>query len=370
MISIWSLFSATLWFVLAFFLLFLLRGHTGFLMRHGTAAWSVAVILTVVRLLLPLDSKSMIVLRSYTILPMVRRSLHYELPAGVSIEAILIGVWAVGAVAGVVFLCRGIIRDQRQFDSLPVAARTPEVEAAIQSCGIDPDMVCVTPAISTPMAAGFLRPKIYLPDFTYAQADLVWILKHELSHITGRDAWWRLAFLLFRCLFWWNPFAHLAQRSLNDILELRCDRTVLHDLTSAERVAYGEALCHMAERAHDAALSFVSAGNFVQPNRIGTLSLRVQIALDKPKRWDLGAALAIVVSLTLFVVSYVFILQPAGFPSEMEGGVPIYQLSPGSAYLKETPSGDYELWCDGEFAGIVRADKLQDEMFQGLEVLQ
>lgn len=79
MISIWSLFSSTLWFLLAFLLLFLLRDHTDFLMRHGTTAWSMAVVLTIVRLLLPLDSKRMIVLRSYRLLPKLRRVLNYDL---------------------------------------------------------------------------------------------------------------------------------------------------------------------------------------------------------------------------------------------------------------------------------------------------
>lgn len=78
MISFWSVLSATLWFALAFLLLGALRGHTNFLMRHGTMAWSMAVVMTLVRLLFPLDSKYMFVIRSYKLLPVLRRALDYQ----------------------------------------------------------------------------------------------------------------------------------------------------------------------------------------------------------------------------------------------------------------------------------------------------
>lgn len=63
-------------------------------------------------------------------------------------------------------------------------------------------------------------------------------MKHEMTHIAGHDAWLRFAFLMFRCLFWWNPLVHLAQKSLADILELRCDKTVLNNMGTEERAAY------------------------------------------------------------------------------------------------------------------------------------
>lgn len=245
---------------------------------------------------------------------------------------------------------------------------SPQVQAAIQTCGMEADMVRVTTAITTPIATGFFHPTIYLPDKEYAEADLVWIFKHEMSHIAGRDAWWRLGFLLFRCLFWWNPLVHLAQKSVDDILELRCDKNVLHGVDEADRLAYGEALCRAACEAYESAPSFVGAGTFVHPRKMGTLILRVQIALGKPRRRDLGAALALILSFVLFVTSYLFILQPAGMPPGMEDGIEIYGITPETAYLKETPSGDYELWCNNEFAGFVRADARNDEIHKNLEV--
>lgn len=369
MISVWSLISSTLWFLLAFLLLFLLRGHTDFLMRHGTTAWSMAVVLTIVRLLLPLDVSYMVILRSYTVLPLLDDMLRYEPWPSISVKLVLASLWAGGAVVGLILIARGVMRDRRRLGRLPAAPLSPQVQAAIQTCGMDADMVRVVPTITTPIAVGFFRPMIYLPDMEYTEADLVWIFKHELSHIAGRDAWWRLGFLLFRCLFWWNPLAHLAQKSVDDILELRCDKNVLHDVSEADRLAYGEALYRAAQRACADAPSFVGAGTFVHPRKMETLILRVRTALDEPKRLDKSAAFVLILSLALFVTSYVFILQPAGFPPGMEDGDELYRISPKAAYLKRTPSGDCELWCDGQLAGLVPADVLDNPIYQNLEVL-
>lgn len=370
MISVWSLFSSTLWFLLAFLLLFLLRGHTDFLMRHGTTAWSIAVVLTIVRLLLPLDVSYMVILRSYTVLPSLDDMLWYEPWPGISIKLVLASLWAVGAMVGLILIACGILRDRRRLGKLPVVPLTPQVQAAIQTCGMDADMIRVAPMLSTPIATGFFRPTVYLPDMEYPQADLVWILKHEMSHIAGRDAWWRLGFLLFRCLFWWNPLVHLAQKSVDDILELRCDKTVLHGVDEAQRLAYGEALCRAAQQTYEGAPSFVGAGTFVHPRKMESLILRVRIALDEPRRRDPGAILVLILSVALFMTSYVFILQPARLAPDTEDGVTSYGISTQTSYLKQLPSGDYEFWCDGEFFGTVHADDLQHEMYQGLEVLE
>lgn len=285
-------------------------------------------------------------------------------------RSVLALLWALGAVLGVVLIVWGILRDRRQLQRLPVLPLPPQAQAAMKICGIDADAVRVVPTLTTPVATGFFHPTIYLPHMECAEEDLAWVFRHEMSHIAGRDAWWKLGFLLFRCLFWWNPLVHLAQKSVDDILELRCDKNVLHGVDKADRLAYGEALCHVARQAREGAPSFVGAGTFVQPRRMATLVLRVQTALDEPKRLDLGAAFVLVLSFVLFIASYVFILQPAELPPDFEDNINVFTIWPETAYLKRTPSGDYELWADGESFGTVHADELQDEMYQGLEVLE
>lgn len=370
MISVWSVLSASLWFALDCLLLMLLRKHTNFLIRYGTAAWSLATALTVVRLLLPLDCEYMVVLRSYRVLPALQKAMAHELAAGVTVERLLVWIWLGGSLVGVARVAWGMRRDDRRLGAAVKAPHSRQVEEAIERCGVPAGMVHVTPVVTTPVAVGFLHPAIYLPDWTYADGDLDWILKHEMAHLAGHDPWLRLGFLLFRCIFWWNPMVHVAQLSVNEILELRCDKTVLTGIETVDRLSYVEALCRAGRKACPSTPRFTGAGAFVQPGKVGTLALRVHMALKAPAKRDKAAMAAMALSVALFSVSYLFILQPAGFPKQgPDEPAPIYVVSPGTSYLKKRPSGEYELWCDGQLAGTVSADMLRDEMFSNIKIL-
>lgn len=368
MISFWSVLSATLWFVVVYLFLSILRGHTNFLMRHGTVAWSIAVVLTIVRLLLPLDSERMFVLRSYHLLPMVRRALDYQPVAGVSVSLLLKGLWLVGALCGIGFVVYGVIRDSWRLRDIPAVPLTPQVRAAAQQCNISTGMICMTPTFDTAKAKGLLHPTIFLPDRQFDETDLVFMLKHEMNHIAGHDGWLNLGFLLFRCVFWWNPLVHLAQDAVEEILELRCDAAVLNGMSEEERVAYTEVMKLEAGQERKSEPSFIGASNFVSPERANMLLLRAELALHEPPRWDKTAVAAFVLSLVLFAVSYIFILQPAGMPPT-EDMVPVNVVSSGTTYLKLAPTGEHEMWSDGELVGMIPADALDDGLFQNLEVL-
>ncbi len=370
MISFWSVFSASLWFVVAFLLLYALRRQENFLMRYGVAVCFIVVILATVRLLLPLDNAHMIILRSYTLLPALNKVLKHELVEdGVLLEQLLWDIWIAGILVGLGGLAFCALRDQRKLKRLPVEPLSPQVCATIEACGLDEDRVRIAPRVATPMVAGFLCPVIYLPTQDYEETDLQWILRHEAGHIAGGDAWLRLGFLLFRCLFWWNPLVHLSQKLVDDILELRCDKVVLTGTDEDGRLAYVEALYHAASRVGEGVSSAVTAGSFVRPGRAGILAVRANMAINesRPNRWKERAAL--VLSATLFVASYAFIIQPAELPPGMEDGVEVVLVSPETSYLKELPSGDYEIWCDGEFSGYVTKNMRNDEVYRELEVL-
>ncbi len=368
MISFWSVFSASLWFVIASLLLYALRRRENFLMRYGVAVCSTVVVLATVRLLLPLDNTRMIVLRSYTLLPAFNKVLKHELAEGLLLKQLLWDIWIAGILVGLGCLAFGALRDQRKLNQLQVEPPSPQVRAAIEACGLDEDRVRIAPGVATPMVAGLLRPVIYLPTQDYEEADIQWILRHEAGHIAGGDAWLRLGFLLFRCLFWWNPLVHLSQKLVDDILELRCDKVVLTGADAADRLAYVEALYHAASRAGEGISSTVTAGSFVRPGRASILAVRANMAIDEPRpnRWK--ERVALVLSAALFVASYAFIVQPAGFPPGMEDGDELFQITPETAYLVEVSPGEYQLWCNGVCLHTIGADELNEERYQNLEV--
>lgn len=368
MITLWSIFSAMLWFSLSACLLFALRRNDDFLIRYGVAVWSGAMILTVARMLFPLDSEYMVVLRSYHVLPALYRMLSYELVAGFSVGRLLIALWITGTLLGFIFVLYGLFRDGRRLRQFPSLPPSPSIKAAAQACGLDIGIIRISPAVTAPMTTGLLHPTVYLPINDYPEAALPCILKHEANHIAGHDSWLKLGFLLFRCLFWWNPVVHFAQKSVVDILELRCDQAALAGASSEEQLVYVQAMAYTVQQVLQPSFSFIGAASFVQPNNKDLVALRAKLVLRNahPPKWRVLAVLTL--CFALFIGSYLFIFQSAGFPAENDGDFPIHGFLPQTSYLKQTPCGDYELWSNGEYAGSFPADALDNELFQNLEV--
>lgn len=369
MISVWSVFSSSLWFALVSLLIYALHRREDLLMRYGVAAWSFTVLLSLVRLLTPVDNEHMVILRSYTVLPALNRVLNYELLKGITVRWLLLILWLTGTLLGLLFILYGLLRDRYRLRQLPTLPLSPEMRATVRTCGLNGVAVYITPAVATPMAVGLVEPVICLPVLEYSETELYWILRHELTHISRHDAWLRLAFLLFRCLFWWNPFVHWSQRSVDDILELCCDKAVLEGTDAPGRTEYVESLYGVANRLCRGGSSFVGAGTFAKAGKKDILLLRANQAAEAPRPSRGSVVSMIVLSIVLFVTSYAFILQPISFPSDMEDGVEIYQSSSEISYLKALPSGKYERWCDGELVEYITADMRNDEAYKDLEVL-
>lgn len=84
---------------------------------------------------------------------------------------------------------------------------------------------------------GALRPIIFLQK-KYAEGELYWILKHELTHIARRDLLFKMLMELASCFHWFNPLIYLLERKLEFVCEASCDERVLKGCTDKERNAY------------------------------------------------------------------------------------------------------------------------------------
>jgi beta-lactamase regulating signal transducer with metallopeptidase domain len=104
--------------------------------------------------------------------------------------------------------------------------------------------------ITTPVAAGFLRPRIILPksmDMTNTTL-LRHVLTHEYFHIKRNDIFWKLLMAFTVCLHWFNPAVWVLFVLFNRDLELACDERVLRHLGAEKKKAYAYSLIGMAER--------------------------------------------------------------------------------------------------------------------------
>ncbi|GGE12256.1 hypothetical protein GCM10011529_18260 [Polymorphobacter glacialis] len=109
--------------------------------------------------------------------------------------------------------------------------------------------IWITPAVDGPMAAGVMRPRIFLPaDFQtrYSPGERRLALLHEGAHHDRGDLLANFIGLAAVALHWWNPIAHKAWRAFRADQELACDATVLAGAAPDLRIAYGSAVLKSA----------------------------------------------------------------------------------------------------------------------------
>jgi bla regulator protein blaR1 len=99
-------------------------------------------------------------------------------------------------------------------------------------------------SLNSPLVVGLWRPRIVVPgdfDTRYTPEERTLILAHEQMHLRRGDlpvnAMWAFA----RCIFWFNPLAHVASWFIRLDQELACDEEVIRDHPEARKL-YANAL--------------------------------------------------------------------------------------------------------------------------------
>ena len=93
-----------------------------------------------------------------------------------------------------------------------------------------------TDQISVPIAAGWLRPSIVVPEGLVGTSDsetIDAVLLHELAHVRRGDFGWNLMMKLVQILYWPHPMVWMAGRMIAGVREQVCDDLCVHVLGGA-----------------------------------------------------------------------------------------------------------------------------------------
>ena len=107
--------------------------------------------------------------------------------------------------------------------------------------------VYVSGAVSVPLTAGVLRPRVILPiAWSGWPADTLGaVLAHEQAHVRRGDPLVLFLAHLNRCVFWFHPLAWWLERQLARTAEHACDAAAVRTTGSERR--YAEVLVELAE---------------------------------------------------------------------------------------------------------------------------
>lgn len=352
-LTIYNLLMSLLWSDICILLFCLLRRRYTFLRDYGFAPLFCLLIVALVRFFIPVELPFTVVIPSYSILPAIQTVLWEPGLFGLSWYGWLGVIWGSVTLVLLLRLFLGIIMQRHRIAAMPRSDNLVALQAL--AAILPPNVrwkptVVVSPELSVPSVTGFFAPIFLLPEWRLRQQHLQEILRHELGHFIGKDAWIKLGIFIFQAVFWWNPLVYLLGKDLDYLLEVRADAYATGHRTEEACVNYLEAVTEVVrqlglpqKQKSGQLLSLQGSGKRDQ------IYERMQLVFAKAPRPRRNGLLVICL-FALLLVSYSFVVQPRGFPPEEEQGV---QIDSQNVFLVEAGDGSYDLYIDGEYRSTI-----------------
>lgn len=189
---------------------------------------------------------------------------------------LLLGIWLVGILAMIILVIKSSLR-LRSLEKSALPLQNQEVRRLYNHCleemRIHKDIpVYSTAFLKSPIIVGLLKPCIYLPLHLisdYNEADMRFMLLHELQHYKHKDAISNYLMNLAGVIYWFNPLVWHALKEMRNDREVACDTSVLKMLEENAYEDYGNTLINFAEKVSLTPFPFSSGlgGNMKQMKR-------------------------------------------------------------------------------------------------------
>lgn len=294
------------------------------------------------------------------------------------VSDLLLLVWAVGSILLFAQFLIRYHRGKRDIDRLPKQENQvlQEILDELQRRNkrrIPIQVLCCS-GLSTPCGIGLLRRQILLPSQEYTEEELFHILRHELQHFQTHDLLVKWMIRVFQCLFWWNPFVYLLGKAMDQVLEIKCDLSVVKNYSRQETLAYMRTIKSQLEQAiHTEKIVPVASaslvGNFAMSN-VEERFLYLAESLKPNQRKELSKPAFAVLFVALIMASYSFVLQSSYEAPELdENGEKIQYMQEDEIKLLHKKDGSYQEICQDELVKV--PNYIAEEMIeQGVSVIE
>lgn len=148
--------------------------------------------------------------------------------------------------------------------------------AALNLSGQGRARICLSDAVSSPLAMGFWRPIVVLPSAMPRQAepaDLRRVLLHELEHVRRGDHWTHVLQQILMAALFFQPAAWWLNGFLTEEREAACDDAVL--AATGEARGYAACLARLAETGLERRMPAWAAGAISRPSLLRRRVMRI-----------------------------------------------------------------------------------------------
>ena len=306
-----------------------LRNRDKFIKHFDINTLTVFIVLIVFRTLFNFELDSSIDISSEIILPKIIDFLRMPLYPGarLTLSLFLFFIWIIGScIAGlkVIFTYYKFKEYLKNISKFRCSEEISLLEIIKVELHIDKDIkIYKSDEIAMPIVVGLTKFSIYLPDIAISKDELRNILIHEVNHIKGHDNFKKLIILLFRILFWWNPFIYLLDKDIDHILEIQCDMRTVTSMNNTERIKYLESILAIIKNRKSINNKMLTSNFQVSAlyNDNGDkLRQRFNLVLEnnhlQDKKYNLIFSFTLV---AIFISSYMFTFKSVYYPHDPNG---------------------------------------------------
>lgn len=347
-ISAYSLANAIIFFSVGLLVIKRLRRNTKFLVNNGITALMVLLMLSVIRVLLPLDFSHALVIPSDTVLPVIQKVTDLHV-GSFTIGSLIIGIWFVGTSYILIKELYNILKTIYSIGKYRIIANEQAERVLKNNFASDKVCVFVSRDVDVPKVTGFSHARIYIPELELSDNELRLILLHEVQHIRGGDTFIKMCYLFLKAAFWWNPIVRNFELEIENMLELRCDLASTKGMERNERVEYLEAILNVMKQIEPEKAVYSPHVSTLINERIGELTKqRFKVILERTltcRRKFKIASMGIIIS--AFICSYLIIIQPVSLPCQNEAECR-FDVTAENAYILICRDKTIEIYVDGE----------------------
>lgn len=214
--------------------------------------------------------------------------------------------------------------------------------------------ILLVPALDAPRQDRILHPRILLPrEMKFSDNELRYIFRHELEHVRHHDVLIKLLVNVLAIVYWWNPLIRILRRELNIILEIRVDAKVLSGGDRGTRSDYVDTLMDVAIQAQALLIAQNQANGQISssPMAFGGMSDlegRLTMIYENKRTSPPLVLLLLALTLSIFTLSYAFILEAYSQPSATYWPKAVQEMDPQAVdqeiYAVAAEGGGYDIY--------------------------
>lgn len=192
-----------------------------------------------------------------------------------------------------------------------------------------------------------------------------------ISNIRGGDIIIKIFYTVLKDVFWWNPLLHIFQQEVDNLLELRCDHAVTHNMNHQEKANYLStilAVIKQSKQLEQQKTFTKSVMNFVGYKPYDITKQRFRVVMEKDVSLKRSKHITMfLVLIIVFIASYFIIPQPAYYPDidKVQG---IVEITRENSYIRNS-EGILALYVNSEFYCFLSHDELNTLPYSELPII-